>query len=64
MSIITLVIVIAIVGVIVWAVTTYLPMDPKFKTLIVVVAIIACALYALAAFGVLGSVSLPRTNVR
>ena len=53
MSIITLVLVLAIVGVIVWAVTTYIPMDAGFKKLIFVVAIVACIIYCMAAFGLL-----------
>lgn len=41
-GLLTLIIYIAILGLIVWAVTTFIPMPPQFKTLIyVVVGIIA-----------------------
>lgn len=41
------------VGVVVWLATTYIPMDQKIKTLIVVVALIVCGMVALRALGVL-----------
>lgn len=64
MSLISLIIVLAVVGVIVWAITTYIPMDAGFKKLIFVVAIVASILYVLAAFGVLSGLggSLPRVG--
>lgn len=49
---ISLLIVIALIGVLTWALVTFLPMPGQFKTLIVVVAVIFCVLYALSAFGV------------
>lgn len=50
MDLITLIVVIAVVGVIVWAITTYVPMEPHFKNLIVLVAILAVALWILSLF--------------
>lgn len=52
---ITLIVSIAIVGLIVWAITTFIPMPPQFKTAILVVALICIILYLLQAFGILGS---------
>lgn len=54
MSLIGLIIVLAIIGLIVWAVTTFIPMPQNIKTLIVVVAGIVALLYVLSAFGIMG----------
>lgn len=45
MDLIILVLGIALIGVIVWAVTTYVPMPPIFKTLIYIVAAVALILW-------------------
>jgi hypothetical protein len=50
-SLITVLVVIALVALIVWALTTFLPIDPKFKQLIIVVAIVFLLLYILKALG-------------
>jgi len=59
---IALILVLALVGVLVYAITTLAPMPPEFKRLIVIVAVIACILYCLAAFGVIGSMPVPRVQ--
>lgn len=56
MSLIYLIIVLALVGLLVWAITNYVPMDSGIKKLIVIVAIVACVLYVLQVFGVLGAI--------
>lgn len=48
---IQLIILLALVGLLVWALTNFLPMDPKFAMLIRVVAIVLAVLYVLQAFG-------------
>jgi hypothetical protein len=55
MSLISVVIVLIVVGVLLWAVNTYIPMDKKIKTIINIVVVIAVVLWLLNAFGVLGS---------
>jgi len=55
MSLINLVIVLVVVGVLLWAVNTYIPMDSKIKTILNIVVVIAVVLWLLSAFGVLGS---------
>jgi uncharacterized BrkB/YihY/UPF0761 family membrane protein len=45
------IIVLALVGVGLWAINTYLPLQPPFKTIINVVALIATVLWLLAGFG-------------
>jgi hypothetical protein len=55
MSLITVVVVLIVVGVLLWLVNTYIPMDGKIKSIINVVVVIAVVLWLLSAFGVLGS---------
>jgi len=54
---INLVIVLVVVGVLLWAVNTYIPMDGKIKSILNVVVVIAVVLWLLQAFGVLDSLS-------
>ncbi len=42
---------IALIGLLVWAITTYVPMDPIFKKVIYVVAAIALILWLVRQFG-------------
>ena len=53
MGLLEMIIVIAVIAVVVWAITTYLPMDARFKTLIVVIALVVCCLFVLRATGIL-----------
>ena len=55
MSLISLIIVLIVVGVLLWAANTYIPMDQKIKTIMNIVVVIAVVLWLLQAFGVLGS---------
>jgi hypothetical protein len=55
MSLISLVVVLIVVGVLLWLVNTYIPMDGKIKQILNVVVVIAVVLWLLQAFGVLGS---------
>lgn len=64
MSLISLIITLVVVGVLLWAVNTYLPMDPKIKQILNVVVVIAVVLWLLAAFGVLGALDRPIGVVR
>ena len=50
MDLVILVLVIAVIGVAVWAITTYLPMPPVFKTIIYVVAAIVLILFLVRTF--------------
>jgi hypothetical protein len=54
MSLLSLSLIIALIAVIVWAITTFIPMDPRFKTLIYVVAIIIILVFLLQSFGLIG----------
>jgi hypothetical protein len=46
-----------VVGVLLWAANTYIPMDGKIKSIMNVVVVIAVVLWLLSAFGVLGSLT-------
>lgn len=55
MSLINLIVTLVVVGVALWAVNTYIPMDRKIKSILNIVVVIAVVLWLLRAFGVLGS---------
>jgi len=57
MPLIHVVIVLVVVGVILWLINTYLPMDAKIKTILNIVVVIVVVLWLLRAFGILGSLS-------
>lgn len=48
-----LIVTLALIGVILWLVNTYLPMDPKIKQIMNVVVVICVILWLLGAFGIL-----------
>ena len=54
MSLVTLVITLIVVGVLLWLVNTYIPMDYKIKTILNVVVVIVVIVWLLKAFGVFG----------
>lgn len=54
MSLINLVIVLVVVGVILYLINNYLPMDGKIKSILNFVVVIAVIVWLLQAFGVLG----------
>lgn len=54
MSLIGLIVTLVIVGVVLYLVNTYVPMDNKIKTILNVVIVIAVCLWLLSAFGILG----------
>jgi hypothetical protein len=60
LPLITVVIVLIVVGVLLWIVNAYLPMDSKIKSILNAVVVIAVVLWLLQIFGVLGSLSTIR----
>lgn len=54
MSLIQIVITLIVVGVLLWLVNSYIPMDAKIKQILNVVVIICIVLWLLSAFGVFG----------
>ncbi len=57
MPLIQLVIALVVVGVVLWLVNNYIPMDATIKKILNVVVIIVVVLWLLSIFGVLGSMS-------
>lgn len=55
MSLINVIVVLVVVGVLLWLINTYLPMDGKIKNILNIVVVIAVVIWLLQAFGVLGS---------
>jgi len=62
MPLINLVIALIVVGVLLWVVNNYIPMDPKIKNILNIVVVIAVVLWLLSAFGVLGPLSSYRVG--
>ena len=62
MPLINLVITLIVVGVLLWLVNTYIPMDAKIKQILNVVVVIAVVIWLLQAFGVMGSLNSVRVG--
>jgi len=63
MSLIPVLVALMVVGVLLWLVNQYIPMDRKIKTILNVVVVVAVVLWLLYGFGVLGhagGIRLPR----
>jgi len=58
MSLISLLVVLIVVGVILWLINTYIPMDAKIKKILNVIVIIVVILWLLEAFGILGNLRI------
>lgn len=57
MSLISVLVTLVIVGILLWLVNEYLPMDQKIKTILNIVAVIIVIIWLLNVFGVLGYMS-------
>jgi len=55
MSLVSLIVTLIVVGVLLWLVNSYLPMDGKIKSILNIVVVIAVVVWLLQSFGVLGS---------
>ena len=64
MSLISLVVTLIVVGVLLWAVNSYIPMDAKIKKILNIVVVIAVVLWLLYAFGVLPAGDIRIQKVR
>jgi len=60
MPLINVVMTLIVVGVLLWLVNKYIPMDGKIKSLLNIVVVVAVVLWLLNAFGVMGNLG----NVR
>ena len=65
MSLISLVVTLIVVGVLLWLVNTYIPMDGKIKSILNGVVVICVVVWLLFAFGILnhsGDIHVPRVG--
>jgi len=62
MPLIHLVVVLIVIGVLLWLVNTYIPMDPKIKNILNIVIVIAVVLWLLSVFGLLGGLYTVRVG--
>jgi hypothetical protein len=63
MSLISLVGVLIVIGVLLWLINNYLPMDGKIKSILNAVVVIAVILWLLQVFGIIGSIG-SLSNIR
>ena len=54
MSLISLIITLIVIGVLLWLVNAYIPMDGKIKKIINIVVVICVVVWLLSVFGVIG----------
>jgi hypothetical protein len=59
---INIIVVLIVVGVLLWLVNTYIPMDSKIKSILNAVVVICVILWLLQAFGIIGSLNSVRVN--
>ena len=57
MPLLSLVAVLIVVGVLLWLVNTYIPMDAKIKNILNAVVVIGVVIWLLQAFGLLGALN-------
>ena len=65
MSLISLLVTLIVVGVLLWLVNAYIPMDGKIKQILNIVVVVVVVLWLLSAFGVLGhgeDIRVPRVQ--
>lgn len=64
MSLISLILVLVVVGVILWLINAYVPMDPKIKKILNIAVVIIVILWLLYAIGLLpaGDIRVPRVR--
>ena len=57
MPLISIIVALVIVGVVLWAVNTYIPMAQNIKTILNVVVVVVVCLWLLQVFGVIGGLN-------
>ena len=65
MSLISLAVTLIVIGVLLWLVNTYIPMDGKIKKILNIVVVICVVLWLLFAFGILNhssDIRIPRVG--
>jgi hypothetical protein len=62
MNIISLIIVLVVVGLLLWLVNNYIPMEARIKQILNIVVIIAVVLWLLSVFGILSGLPVIRVG--
>jgi len=65
MSLISLAVTLIVIGVLLWLVNTYIPMDGKIKQILNIVVVICVVIWLLYAFGIInhtGDIRVPRVQ--
>ncbi|HTL74165.1 MAG TPA: Thivi_2564 family membrane protein [bacterium] len=65
MSLISLAITLIVIGVLLWLVNTYIPMDGKIKKILNIVVVICVIIWLLYAFGIInhsGNITVPQVR--
>lgn len=57
MPLMTIVLVLIVVGVLLWLINTYIPMDRKIKNILNIVVVVVVVIWLLQAFGLIGQLS-------
>ena len=63
MSLLTLIVTLIVIGILLYCVNQYLPMDPKIKNILNIVVVIVVVVWLLQVFGLLGglgNISVPQ----
>lgn len=60
MPLINILVVLIVVGVLLWLVNNYIPMDGKIKRILNVVVVVAVVIWLLQVFGIIGSIDAIR----
>lgn len=58
MTLLNIIIVLVVIGLVLWLINNYIPMDRKIKSILNVVVLIAVVIWLLQAFGLLGSLNV------
>lgn len=64
MTLIGLIIILVVIGVLMWMVNTYIPMQESIRTILNIVVVIVVLLWLLNIFGVIGGLNVPIERVR
>lgn len=56
MSLIQIVVILIVVGVLLWLINSYIPMDAQIKKILNIVVLVVIVLWILQVFGILGSI--------
>lgn len=58
MTLLNVLVVLVVVGLVLWLINTYIPMDRKIKSILNVVVLVAVVLWLLKAFGLLSALNV------